>query len=99
RGEKAKNLVVNKKSGESKRFSSEENKKHGEEETYILSLPIVKRMHFKYQSRQKLNQAIRRDLVDLKHKESTIDFKGWTTITGMMKSTNHLDNRLKLTEE
>ncbi|CAG8697434.1 288_t:CDS:2, partial [Gigaspora rosea] len=48
---------------------------------------------------EKLNQAIRRGLVNLKYEEGAIDFKGWTTITGMTKSTNRLDDILELTEE
>ncbi|KAF0465232.1 retrotransposable element [Gigaspora margarita] len=48
---------------------------------YILSLPIVQGAHFKYQSQQKVNQSIHKELVILKHEEGVIDFKGWTTNT------------------
>ncbi|CAG8507221.1 8491_t:CDS:2 [Scutellospora calospora] len=68
-------------------------------ENYILSLPIVKGARFKCQSQQKLNQAVQRDFVVFKCEEGAIDFKGWTTITGMTKSTNRLDDRLELTEK
>ncbi|CAG8579230.1 10037_t:CDS:2 [Scutellospora calospora] len=68
-------------------------------ENYILSLLIVKGARFKCQSRQKLNQAVQRDFVVFKREEGAIDFKGWTTITGMTKSMNCLDDRLELTEK
>ncbi|CAG8753815.1 15467_t:CDS:1, partial [Gigaspora rosea] len=67
-------------------------------ETYILSLPIVKVQRFKCQSRQKLNQAIQKNLVAFKREEGAVNFKGWMMNTGMTKSTNRLDDKLELTE-
>ena len=67
-------------------------------EEYIYRHDLLKNIRLKKQSRTKVNKAINTGLVTLQRVEGAIDYIGWTTIKNEDKSTNRLDDTLRLTE-
>ncbi|CAG8648358.1 11757_t:CDS:2 [Paraglomus brasilianum] len=67
-------------------------------EEYIYKHDLLKNIRLKKQSRTKVNKAINTGLVTLQRVEGAIDFIGWTTVKNEDKSTNRLDDTLRLTD-
>ncbi|CAG8827144.1 19328_t:CDS:2, partial [Cetraspora pellucida] len=67
-------------------------------ERYLYSLPISHSIRYKVQSRKRVNDMIKRGLITVEHVEGSIDYLGWKTKKGQCKSTNCLDDVLRLTE-
>ncbi|KAF0427253.1 gephyrin: PROVISIONAL [Gigaspora margarita] len=67
-------------------------------EHYLNSLPISYNIRYKVQSRKWVNEAVKQGLVVVERVEGSIDYLGWKTKKGQNKSTNHLDDILRLTE-
>lgn len=68
-------------------------------EKHLLALPISQKIQYKKQSRHKVNDAIKQELVTLHRVEGALDQLAWETVVGQCKSTNRLDDILKLTQK
>ncbi|CAG8818405.1 30453_t:CDS:2 [Gigaspora margarita] len=66
-------------------------------ERYLYSLPISRNFRYKVQSRKRVNEAVKQGLVIVERVEVSVDYLGWKTKKGESKSTNRLNDILRLT--
>ncbi|RIB29556.1 hypothetical protein C2G38_2027616 [Gigaspora rosea] len=67
-------------------------------EHYFYSLPISQNIRYKVQSRKRVNDTVKQGLITVERVEGSVDYLSWKTNKGHSKSTNRLDNILRLTE-
>ena len=67
-------------------------------EEYLYSLPVSNGVRYKKKNRMRLNDAVKQGLIYLERVEGAIDYIAWETAHGQRKSTNRLDDILRLTE-
>ncbi|CAG8763265.1 5653_t:CDS:2 [Cetraspora pellucida] len=67
-------------------------------EQYLNSLSISYGIHYKVQSRKRVNDTVKQELVIIQCIESLADYISWKTVKGQYKSTNCLDDVLQLTD-
>ncbi|CAG8814545.1 16398_t:CDS:2, partial [Gigaspora margarita] len=67
-------------------------------EHYLYSLTISQNIQYKVQSRKRVNDVVKQELITVECVEGSVDYLGWKTNKGHSKSTNQLDDILRLTE-
>ncbi|CAG8694776.1 2596_t:CDS:2, partial [Gigaspora rosea] len=67
-------------------------------EQYLYSLPISCGTRYKVQSRKRVNDAVKLGFITVERVEGSVDYLCWKTEKGQNKSTNRLDDSLRLTE-
>src|SRR5262249_13308114 len=67
-------------------------------ERWIYSLPVVSVVKLNCQSRKKLNEAVKEELISFERVPNAFDHLEWTTSRGV-KSTNRLDDIISLTDK
>ena len=68
-------------------------------EYYLNNHPLLKNIRLKSQSRKKTPELIKKGFISIERIEGAVDFIEWTTKTGQTKSTNRIDDIIKLTEK
>src|SRR6266498_5459754 len=68
-------------------------------EHYLKNHPLLKNIRLKSQSRKKTSELIREGIISIERVEGAVDFIEWQTKTGQKKSTNRIDDIVKLTEK
>ncbi|CAB5217590.1 unnamed protein product [Rhizophagus irregularis] len=68
-------------------------------EYYLKNHPLLKNIRLKSQSRKKTPELIKEELILVERVEGAVDFIEWRTKTGQTKSTNRIDDIIKLTEK
>lgn len=68
-------------------------------EYYLKNHPLLKNIRLKSQSRKKTPELIKKEIISIERVEGAVDFMEWTTKTGQTKSTNRIDDIIKLTEK
>jgi hypothetical protein len=66
-------------------------------EWYISNHPLLKNIRLKCQSRKKTPELIKADIISISRVEGAVDFIEWNTKNGETKSTNRIDDIIKLT--
>ncbi|CAG8839480.1 1888_t:CDS:2, partial [Gigaspora margarita] len=67
-------------------------------EQYLYSLPISHGTRYKVQSRKRVNDTIKLGFITVKRMKSSVDYLCWKTKKEQNKSTNRLDDSLRLTK-
>lgn len=67
-------------------------------EQYLYNLPILASVRLRCQSRKEVNEAVAAGLITVERVEGALDHLEWITKAGSAKSTNRLDDIIKLTE-
>ena len=60
---------------------------------------MLKNIHLKCQSRKRTPELVKAGIISVEHIEGAIDFIEWKTRVGQTKSTNRIDDIIKLTEK
>ena len=68
-------------------------------EYYLKNHPLLKNICLKSQSRKKTPELIKEGVISIERVEGAIDFIEWETKAGQIKSTNRIDDIIKLTEK
>ena len=68
-------------------------------EKHLLALPISQNIQYKKQSHHRINDAIKERLVIMHRVQGAFDQIAWKTVRGQCKSTNRLDDVLRLTDK
>ena len=68
-------------------------------EYYLKNHPLLKNIRLKSQSRKKTPELIKEGVISIERVEGAIDFIEWETKAGQIKSTNRIDDIIKLTEK
>ena len=68
-------------------------------EWYLTNVPILKNCRLKNQSRQATSSLVKSGILTVERVQGAIDYLEWKTKTGVKKSTNRIDDILKLTPE
>ncbi|PKY61806.1 hypothetical protein RhiirA4_432072 [Rhizophagus irregularis] len=68
-------------------------------EWYIFNHPLLKNIRLKYQSRKRTPELIKADIIKICRVEGAVDFIEWNTKDGEIKSTNRIDDIVKLTSK
>src|SRR5947209_10812231 len=68
-------------------------------EWYLTQVPILENCRLKNQSRQATSSLVKSGILTVERVQGAIDYLEWKTKTGVKKSTNRIDDILKLTPE
>ena len=68
-------------------------------EYYLKNHPLLKNIRLKCQSRKRTPELVKTGIISIERVEGAIDFVEWKTKIGQTKSTNRVDDILKLTEK
>ena len=68
-------------------------------EWYILNNPLLKDIRLKCQSQRRTPELVKENLIEVNRVGDTVDFIEWNTKKGNVKSTNRIDDIIKLTFE
>ncbi len=68
-------------------------------EWYILNNPLLKDIRLKCQSRRRTSELVKENLISVNRVGGAVDFIEWNTKKGNIKSTNRIDDIIKLTPE
>ncbi|PKY55815.1 hypothetical protein RhiirA4_427794 [Rhizophagus irregularis] len=68
-------------------------------EYYLKNHPLLKNICLKSQSRKKTPELVKEGIITIERVEGAVDFIEWRTKTGQTKSTNRIDDIVKLTEK
>ena len=68
-------------------------------EYYLKNHPLLRNIRLKSQSRKKTSILIKEGIILIERVEGAVDFIEWQTKTGQIKSTNRIDDIIKLTEK
>ena len=66
-------------------------------EWYLKQVPILKNCRLKNQSRQATPSLVKSGILTVERVQGAADYLEWKTKTGIKKSTNRIDDILKLT--
>ncbi|CAB4393997.1 unnamed protein product [Rhizophagus irregularis] len=68
-------------------------------EWYISNYPLLKNIRLKCQSRKKTSELVNENIISVSCVKSAVDYIEWNTKKGSAKSTNRIDDIIKLTPE
>ncbi|GBC42759.1 hypothetical protein GLOIN_2v1777145 [Rhizophagus irregularis DAOM 181602=DAOM 197198] len=68
-------------------------------EYYLKNHPLLKNIRLKSQSQKKTPELVKEGIITIERVEGAVDFIEWRTKTGQTKSTNRIDDIVKLTEK
>ena len=68
-------------------------------EYYLKNHPLLKNIRLKCQSRKRTPELVKAGIISVERVEGAIDFIEWKTKVGQTKSTNRIDDIIKLTEK
>ncbi|PKK55634.1 hypothetical protein RhiirC2_722348, partial [Rhizophagus irregularis] len=68
-------------------------------EWYITNHPLLKNIRLKCQTRRRTPELINEGFISLNRVEGAVDFIEWSTKKGHVKSTNRIDDIIKLTSK
>ena len=68
-------------------------------EWYISNHSLLKNIRLKCQSRKKTSELVNENIITINRVEGAVDYIEWNTKKGSTKSTNRIDDVIKLTPE
>jgi hypothetical protein len=68
-------------------------------EWYISNHPLLKNIRLKCQSRKNTSDLVNKNIITIDRVEGAVDYIEWNTKKGSTKSTNRIDDVIKLTSE